>query len=164
MSKKEVVKAPVLTIKKLKSCKGTEGDAFSCNLYVDGKKAASVTQGGHGGGNDYHWNDEATEKRVYDWVGTLPPETVDFDNVHMVVMKSNLDVVIAKIIDAVEFKKKLKALCRKNIVFSLKGDDGKEQYMTINRKYDPGLKAAMIRKYGDSLGEIVNERYLPAGG
>ena len=97
-------------------------------------------------------------------MGTLPPETVDFDNVHMVVMKSNLDVVIAKIIDAVEFKKKLKALCRKNIVFSLKGDDGKEQYMTINRKYDPGLKAAMIRKYGDSLGEIVNERYPPAGG
>lgn len=49
-------------IKGLKTCNGTDGKAFSANIYLHGKKVGEVTQGGHGGPNDYCFWTTATNE------------------------------------------------------------------------------------------------------
>lgn len=51
-----------IEVKNYRSCRGNEGDAFSCTVYLDGKRAALVTYDGWGG--EYRWDFTPSDKRM----------------------------------------------------------------------------------------------------
>jgi len=52
-----------ITIKGLKTFMGQEGQGFSGNIYLDGKKIGTVTDAAYGGCYDYYF-DKGKEKEV----------------------------------------------------------------------------------------------------
>jgi hypothetical protein len=64
-------------VKNYESCRAIEGRAYSCNLYVDGKDAALVLQGGQGGDADMTWFDQDTEHLVESFIQTIPKRIAD---------------------------------------------------------------------------------------
>lgn len=142
-----------LTVKNYKSCDGREGPgaAFSCSLYIDGKRAAAVSNGGSGGCNDYHWFDRSLEQPFLAHCKTLHPD-----------MKFEVeDHVVGCLLDALETEKQVKRWCRKSVVFRLAGDKA-DAFRTLQIKW-PGnedrVRTHLQGKHGKDLVEIVNERF-----
>lgn len=98
-----------LEVRNVKMLQTHRGFAFTCTLYVDGKKAASVSQEGHGGGNDYRWSDQNLAKRVHAYAESLPDVTFDGGS-----LSNDLDLTIENLINDLEDKKRIKRLCKKN--------------------------------------------------
>lgn len=98
-----------LEVRNVKTLETHRGIAFTCTLYVDGKKAASVSQDGHGGGNDYRWSDPDLAKRVHTYAESLPD--VAFDGGFL---SNDLDLTIENLINDLEVKKQIKRLCKNN--------------------------------------------------
>lgn len=142
-----------LTIKNLRTCAGRNGPdaAFSCSLYIDGKRAAVVRDEGCGGCFSYDWLDRSLEKPFLEHCKALHPE-IEFEAE---------DHVIATLLDALETEKQLKRWCRKSVVFRLVSDSD-DAFRTLKVKW-PGnedrVRAHLQGKHGDDLREIVNERF-----
>lgn len=142
-----------LQIKNLKSCDGREGPgaAFSCSLYIDGKRAAVVRNSGSGGCNDYDWLDRSLRQPFLDHCAALHPD-IEFEVE---------DHVIAVLLDTLETEKQLKRWCRKSVVFRL-ASDNEDAFRTLKVKW-PGnedrVRTHLQGKHGDNLAEIVNERF-----
>lgn len=68
-------KAYEVAIKSLKVMESLSEETlcFTANIYVDGKKAGTASNCGHGGCTDYHFDDRKLEQDVDAWTKTLPP-------------------------------------------------------------------------------------------
>lgn len=117
---------------------------FSATLYVDGKRAATVSNRGCGGCHNYHWLDyKNVGQKVEEWAKQQPLE-FDFDHLDQIV-----DDLLKKWEDA--------KLCRNKTVFHLKSRP-KQEMCVIKEKFSSNLKTWIERKYGDDLDYILNER------
>ncbi len=60
----------LVTVKNIKTCKwsGMEGDAVTCTIYIDGKRAGTATDDGNGGGFRYDFKDRELEQAFYAFV------------------------------------------------------------------------------------------------
>ena len=58
---------PSVQIKKFKQCQGTDGVAYSCDLYVNGKLSCHVTNDGGGGVGCFYWVDKENQKIWDSW-------------------------------------------------------------------------------------------------
>ncbi len=151
---------PILSVKGLRSCRATEGDAFSYTLLVDGKPAASVRYGGDGGPTDFRFTDPLVEERVHQWCATLPPSPVPGTD-HTVA--TSLDIVMDDVVhdmeqakaDARFGKKQAKDLQTKTL-FRLKGD-APQSYRWLNVPYSLRVKESVVKRFGDKLECIINE-------
>lgn len=160
------VTAPKLEIRNLKTCRGTDGPAWSCTLYVDGVKAAEVTESGRGGCHDYYFFDtkgpngyvpSKIEARLNEWVKTLPrlPFGEDLGGGDY---EQDLDHVVSGLADDYENDKRMQRFCKKGIVFRKAGDpDG---IYTTKVAYTAANVAACRAKHGADV-EIINEKYGP---
>lgn len=78
---------------------------FTAKFYVNGKKAGSVSNAGHGGACDVDFDDPMVEKQVVDYINSLPEEICeDFkekDGSPMKI-KITLDYFFADLADKVE--------------------------------------------------------------
>jgi hypothetical protein len=163
------------TIKNVKSFQGREGHGYSCDLYRDGKKVATVTDTANGGSVDFYWLDTGKAPRVpitchnyrdelHTYNGT--PEEKQFvehadgqtyvSPITNKTERKDSDIFMSELVDAFENKKRLKRLCKTKTVFALKSQKG--EYYTFNRAYNPQLADMIRAKYGEDLAEIVNER------
>jgi len=142
-----------LTAKNYKSCDGRNGPdaAFSCTLYIDGKRAAVVRNEGCGGCNDYDWFDRSLRQPFLDHCAALHPDR-----------KFEVeDHVVACLLDALETEKQVKRLCRKSVVFRLAGDKA-DAYRILTVKWagnEGRVRTYLQGKHGADLVEIVNERF-----
>ena len=142
-----------LQVKNLKSCDGREGPgtAFSCSLYIDGKRAATVRNDGNGGCNDYRWLDRSLERPFLAHCAALHPS-----------MKFEAeDHEVACLLDALETDKMLKRWCRKSVVFRL-ANDSADAFRTLKHAWkgsEDRIRTHLRKKHGDNLVEIVNERF-----
>ena len=156
---------PTLTIKNYKSCRGKEGDAFSCTLYVDGKKAAFVEYDGWGGMYMVDWSPSGSrwaspaEKRVSAWVKTLPPiecAWMDEATGKPAMITPNLDMVIEDTITTAEETKKVKRWCKtKTVVKPTDAPTG--EYVTWNSLPCAALRLYIAKTYPGA--EIINDRF-----
>ena len=127
-----------------------ETTCFSATVYVDGKKAGTVKNAGHGGCNDVWIQDRDVRQRVFDWIKTLPPRHG---------LNMDVDWFFTCLLTDWEETKQLKRWCRTKTVLKLK-DHGENEYATFNVKYNPAVhKVQLEKKYGPDLVEIVNERF-----
>ncbi len=152
---------PVLGVKGYRSCRATEGDAFSYTLTVDGKAAATVTYGGFGGPTDFTFTDPLAEERVAQWVATLPPVPVRGTNGGTV--PNSLDIVMDGVLTALEqakadarYAKKMAKDMQTKTLFRLK-DDAPGSYRFYGAPFSDAMKTMIVKKYGTKLERILNE-------
>jgi hypothetical protein len=143
-------------LKNLKSYSGLsrETAAFTAALYIDGKRAADLRNDGNGGCNEMHFDDRALEQKFYDYCKSLPPVPSGYEG--MGDLEMNADFFISLLVEKEEQKKYLKTKCRKQTLFTLKGDKEGE-WRTVRAPFSPKVKDFIVGKYGDAVSEIVNE-------
>jgi hypothetical protein len=164
-----------IDIKNYRSCGGNETDAFSCILYLDGKKAAEVSNDGNGGMNMTRWLDRDLQRAFLahcvtvarpimdSWSAGLPDAKPTSDETFAMYCKSEevIDVVVNDFLGKMAEEKQLKRLCKTKVVFRLKGDrDGEWRGFKADwTTQKDSAKARLVKDFGDQLAEIANERF-----
>jgi len=147
-----------LTIKGLKTMDGPDGLIFQCSVLVDGKRRFTARNDGNGGCNMYDPIQPYAESRQWirdaeAWTKTLPPRTSDLGG-RPFTYDTDLDCVIEDLIVEELDRRWLKTQCRNKTLFRT-DDTPDDQWMTINHKFDPGIRAYILNKYPDAT--IANE-------
>ncbi len=144
----------VLSIRKSKSCAGNDGVAYSCDLYEDDFLIAHVTQDGRGGATLFRWIDwRRDEERLQAHARTLPPKAYgDGESYPM-----DLDGLVAELCDKVDEQKRLKRLCRTNIVFTL--SDKKGECYSVKVADSPEARARIVAKHAGKVVTFVNDEF-----
>ena len=133
---------------------GLEGNGFSATIYADDKKIGTVRDDGNGG-EAYVDVPDAENKKAFDaFLATFPPE--DFGG-HKLEMTA--DLYLARLVDEALDAARIKRRCAKKTLFRVKGDPEGE-CRTVNSAYSEAVKAFITKKYGDSVEEILNERFI----
>jgi len=123
-----------------------ETTCFTASIYMKGKRVGVVSNQGCGGCNEYRWLDQAAGRKIEAWSETV--ETAyDFEK---------LDQIIDDKMNDAEEKKQLRRWCKKQTLFTLKGD-GAGSFRTIDHPFTPEVKAFLVRKHGDKIARIANE-------
>jgi hypothetical protein len=163
-------------VKGCKDHKGHEGEKLTqCNLYRDGKKVAFYSDGDWGGPAMFQWVDRA-EPRVKITIVNLCDETVEISVTpeeamlyeHIKDMKHEFsdgkeipvdpEIYVSELIEDFMQTKHLKKICKKRVYFRLKDEEYEDDdWTTINVPYSAEIKQKMVERYGDNLGEILNE-------
>lgn len=139
------------TVKAVKTWRTDDGGGWQADLFVDGRKAALVTDEGTGG--CLRWqvlNVEAVEAFATS-CGVAQPFA---GRSAMVMCDTEMDIEIAKLVDAHEQAKQIKRWCRSATLFTVPGDEA-GSYRTIKAKYAPAVKAHILGKYPNAV--ILNE-------
>ena len=164
-----------ITVKNYKSCRGNEGDAFSCTMYLDGKKAALVEYAGTGG--EYEFDFSISDKKMLG--GAMSQKYDEYVREHQMKAEDykpgdengeyflycGRDIVLEEFITAMLEERQLKRWCKTNVVYRFKGDEP-GSYFQWKLKWTPQL-APVIRgkletlgaRKGKALEVIVNERF-----
>jgi len=147
------------TVRDIKTFRGMEGEGFNATLCRDGREIAFVIDDATGGDVHIQWADArshgAEEKRLLEFLKTLPKERWE-DTEYDVTP----DIFLATLVDQAQTEKRLRRLFRKETLFRLKGDrtdDGK--WRVLKAPFSPGVKAQLVKTYGDSLAHVLNEDY-----
>jgi hypothetical protein len=140
-------------VKGIKSFIGMEGPGFNATLYRDKKKVAFVIDSAQGGDYDYQWYDKSEEKILRDYCASLPKYTM-YDTE----MSVSPDSLLAELVDAYENGKRFTRLCKTSTLFRLKGDNEGE-YRSYKHPYSDVMEKMLREKYGDTIIEILNEKY-----
>lgn len=137
------------SIAKLKTFRGREGHGFNATLLRDGVEVALVYNDASGGETRFEWENRLEETRLNTF---LKGRVWQYDGY---TYPMNPDVFVEDLVTAYEFKKKIDRACKKQTVFSLKGDpEGK--FWTYNKPFSPEVKATLVELYGDRLIKIWN--------
>jgi hypothetical protein len=140
--------------------------AFSCVVYVDGKKAAFARDDGNGGQMFIDWTptrkpgksifDSPVKDRLVEWCAAQPE--VDYGDFSMPL---DIETLINREIDRMQEEKQLRRWCRTKVVFRVEGDE-EGAYRTLDVKFagnEARVQAQLATKYGDKV-EILNERFV----
>lgn len=150
---------PVFEIKKHKSCDGSDGIAYSCELWVNGRLGAFVNNEGRGGSTWFRWVDADLERITTNYVDCLPliPSKTETELQLWPNGRSNdLECFIAELCDKEDEEKRIRKLCRTKTVFRLKSDE--EHLYTLTNPFSAAAAAHLRAKHGDNLKEIFNEQ------
>jgi hypothetical protein len=163
--------APEITLKNLKTCQGREGIAFSCVLYVDGKKAAFASDDGNGGSMRIDWTptrkpgrpiwESPVKDRLEAWCATQGERTYADGAGGTFSSKVSIELLINEEIDRMQEEKQLRRWCKTKVVFRLVGA-AEGEYLTLPVKFEGNeakVKATLDQRYGAKLAEILNERF-----
>ncbi len=142
------------TVTKVRSFRGRDGYGFNTDLMKDGIKIAFVIDEGCGGCLHYEWADLMEKDALNKHIKTLPKVKSPCGE-----MTVDIDLFVSRLVDVYEAEKKLKRLCKTKTLFRLKTDN-EGTYRVIARRFDAAVKEFLLKKYGDNLGEIANERWL----
>jgi hypothetical protein len=167
------------------------GGSYQGTLYRGSKRVANVMEEGNGGCLLYEWFDrdggyvEITvhdtnfdgkledapaktfkgtkeEKIFHEHADGLTYEDNGWDDKGpMVTRRGYGDYLITVLVGKFESERWLKRNTKKKTLFRLKGDKD-ETYRTVNSPYSARVKAWIESKYGDEVGEIMNERFVTA--
>lgn len=149
-----------LEIKNLKMSGGSETPRFELSLYVNNKRSAIVSNKGTGGCHQWKWVDETNQKVLDNHVKELTKSGY-FDSSFYSDPKRQKDALIYEMIDKLEEEKRLKRLCKNQLVFTLVDEEDPEtEFRTVKVPYSEKTKAFVMRKYASRVKEIINERFV----
>lgn len=166
-----------LQLKNLKTAGGDETLRFEATLYIDGKRSATVSNGGTGGSHCYYFVDPEARAKfdqlVEQFQTTLLNPNANRLYYNLVEMLSDLqaaiptysqahidrDFVIDCLIEQLNEEKQFRRWCKSATVFRLP-EDAKGQYRTIKQPYSPRIRQYLQNLHGQSV-EIVNEWITP---
>ena len=142
-------------LKKIKVSKmmSKETTAFEADLWIDGKKAASIHNNGSGGSNSYYFEDKATEQKFFAFCNSLPPIPSEyFPNG----MPMDEEIVVGNLLEKHEHIQKLKRMTKTKTLVKLADHKFAEWtiYMVV---YTPQIGQELRKKHGADLVAIANE-------
>ena len=132
---------------------GREGYGFSATICADGRAIGTAIDYGDGGSMEIVVKDAADKATLEAYVKGLPRYEY-FGHFFDV----TVDVYVSELVCAALNAARLKRLCAKSTLFRVKGDQ-KDECRTVKAPYSEKVKEFLKKKYGDSLEEIVNERF-----
>ena len=140
-----------------------ETDAFSAELWIDGKIAAYVENDGGGGSHMIRYVDRSHGKSAYEtafnaWTKAMPPTPADDD---FGPLEMDAELWIGEEMDRIAWEQQLKRRCSRNTLIRLEGD-GANEYRTFKPavKFTPEMGVQLRAKHGAKLIEIINERFV----
>lgn len=141
-------------VKGVKSFLGREGYGFNAILYRGKTKIAFVIDDANGGCYHYDWYDKTEDARLREHCDSLPKQTIYDTEISV-----DPDMLMSELVDKFENDKRFSRLCKNSTVFRLKGDpkDGYQVYKKV--PYNEAMKKLLVEKYGDTIEEILNEKY-----
>ena len=117
---------------------------FSCSIYADGKRIATVQNRGFGGPHEYHPIDpealKALEKYAAEWS--------EFDI-------EPLDDFVSQLVDDAAWAKKLRRDCKKKTLFRT-ADTAPNSWRVLKSPFSTAVKMWLTDKFGQDV-EILNE-------
>ena len=125
---------------------------YSASLYFDGVKVGRVSNDGHGGPDHFEISNDKL-KEIENYCETFKPvESYGMS------MQPTLEWVTNQLVsDHLDRAEDLK-MVRGKTVFRLKSEEYQDhEWLVLKRKFDAQSKAALVKQYGDDLGEILNE-------
>lgn len=135
-----------------------ETACFQATVYIDGVKAGEVSNDGKGGCNMYHpWE---LQKKLDDYAKTLPDVDVSelFSDDKKHTLPNSDDLLIGDLLGDYLEARTLKRHCKKETLFRIKSETYKRgEWRTLKAPFSPAARAHLIKKYGEDLGEILNE-------
>lgn len=125
-----------------------ETECFEASVYINGKKAGTVSNAGHGGCNDYHpWDLYQTLQAHCD---TIPPDMAGY--------RVTPDEVIGNLFETWYNKKQYTKLCKGQTLFRIPGKEyGEGQWNVAKIPFSPEVRSRLVSQFGASV-EILNER------
>lgn len=148
---------------------GREGPGFNATLNRDGRPVCLVIDEGSGGAMLFRWHDWSAPRvtiQITDHSGQLrdhraTPEEAAF-HAYLKGLPEHAGFMgdesyVTHLVEAVVFTKKVKAKCRRSTLFRMQAD-GPHDYRVFGVPYGPQTVEVLRQRYGDSLGEILNER------
>ena len=147
------------SVRNVKTFRGMEGEGFNATLYREGRRIAFVIDDASGGDIQIQWANRRTrdveEKRLLEFLKTLPKDRWEDQEYDV-----TPDVFMATLVDQSQIEKRLKRLFEKKTLFRLREDSTEDDnWRVIERPFSPAIKAALVKKYGGRLGQILNEDY-----
>ena len=125
-----------------------ETECFEASVYINGKKAGTVSNAGHGGCNDYHpWDLYQTLQAHCD---TIPPDMAGY--------RVTPDEIIGNLFETWYNKKQYSKLCKRQTLFRIPGKEyGEGQWNVATIPFSPEVRSRLVSQFGASV-EILNER------
>lgn len=132
-----------------------ETHCFTATIYIDGKKAGSVENEGHGGPNSYHPHTVETQ---LDAIAATQPDCEFGEGESKWSIKQDADILVGDLMNAYLEQRDLKRHCAKKTLFRLKSETyPKGAYHTVKAPFSPKVKDYLTTKYGADLDSILNE-------
>lgn len=141
------------SVKNVKTFTGNEGAGFECSLYKDGKRLGTVMDPATGGQSNFFISRE--EGKLLDaYCETLPriPWEINSEG-----CKVDKDFFVGNLVASFLEEKNLKQKCKRKTIFTLKDSD---KYWSIKLVFSQQGKKHLMKKHGDNLKEIINERFI----
>ena len=158
-------------LKKVKIYAGMsrETTAFNAELWIDGKLAAHVENGGHGGSNLIRYVDRNHGKSAFAdafdaWTEAMPPVPCTDDwaiERGFGPMAMEAEFWISLEVERIGNEQDWKRKCARNTLIRLVGDSP-DQFRAYKPavKYSSAIAAQIKAKHGANLLEIINERFI----
>lgn len=135
-----------------------ETHCFDATIYIDGKKAGTVQNSGHGGPDSFSPRD--LQKVLNDYAATLPPIDVSdmYDDGTVHTMPQDAETIVGQLMDKWLEDKENKRLCKNKTVYRLPGHVYKDgEYHISNSPYSVKAREFLDKKYGPGV-FILNEQ------
>ena len=145
-----------------------EPNAYTANIFVNGKLAGTARNSGQGGPDMYDFKDKALELEVEEFCKAMPPVKFKGGSTEMD-LPMDLELFLAKIVEAhIRAKNdqlllaQKKRWCKSGMVYyRLKGDKA-GSYRGLSQHFSPTVAAELRALHGDKVEEIVNETVAAA--
>jgi hypothetical protein len=125
-----------------------ETTCFAATVYIDGKKAGTVSNDGHGGCNRYEpWS---MQKKLDEHAKTLPPWKSSVDDT---MNPQDADILIGDLLDAHMLLKELRSALRTRVLSLRKDKPGVFQ----TKKLKPDEMARALKAYREKPPEYVKQ-------
>jgi hypothetical protein len=174
------------TVKGVKCWQGTDGMGFECSLYREGKKVARCLEDGGGGEIHIYWEDrqapfvpikvmvadysdaaireDSVSEKQHTYKGT-PEEKLLVEMVnamttefHGSTLRKDAGWYIGDLCEEFDNQRRLKARLRKATWFRLKSETyNEDEWSVVRAPWSQRVKDHLVNKYGDNLGEVLNE-------
>lgn len=148
-----------LQLKNLKSFPTRDGEAWSCTVYLNGKKLGAVDDAGHGGGLSIDLSTE-DQKAVVEAIkasGYAP--NLEFNGILLDAPKNDygfLEWALSDLSAAATELKSIKRKAKNSLLLVLKGAEEGE-YQQYKAPYTPDFADKVRAKLGDKIDFIINE-------
>lgn len=132
---------------------------FSAVLYIDGKRAADVSNRGHGGCHLFYWVNHDLQDAFKRHAESQPPIEIRTGLIKTESFPMDMDGYVDELVLDFDEKKRLARHCKKNTLFRLKTDK-KGEWRSMKVVFGPKIKEHIVAKYAD-LDVIANELIVP---
>lgn len=130
-------------LKNVKICEwmSQETCCYSATVYVNGSRAFTVENSGHGGCDNHHVLDQNLYQKFLS---------------HVKKSGESVDTFMAMELDKWELNKKLKKRCKKQTVVKMVGQN-EDQWTVFKVPFSQSVKSALLKKFGSKIVRFVNE-------